>query len=613
MLSIINFWNCLIAVSLISAIQCVIFLFLTKGITYFGKDTDNSKQVASAAQSPKWRWPSDMHKYSGGKSRMKDIVVILLAFMQRLTFDKKSDYPLVALCAATNSISSVLLFLIACKYFGLPIALVVYLFFIFSAWPWQNALMGFHISTAQMFFLLTVLCIQMPWYLASGAVFGLMQFSSASSRKFNVFVVAAIAYSQVRFFAFPVMNGLSGLASWIFLAAALICLTANAFIKTKGRFFKIMSLLIKSTAYSSLYCAVYILCFGLRALISSHVPFVLGFACAVLLLLLPNVKKNLASFFEYWDLASSLGHFRLYRTYFAKTGKPISDDMRGAGWIWVYRYYGRISLFTFGSSFLGVLAVMFKAFNGGNALYGLGELLLIVLLSASPVIWGEVTRGPQIGRSYYPGFYGQLLVIAYSLAKIGVSFGHPRIVVPLILVLTVHAVWNYSIFFGDLYPSRMAAAWLAKKIKALNVKQIYTYDTPYNDSLLGVVKPEDLKEVKINYIKSIDEVLSGPGEEDSAVVVPGTSSKSLVMESHEEAFTDRDFRSDPALNKLIDSRRIRDAALACFKTFGTSKNWINESEVPSYRYLILKEISDEDRWRGHAWILSVAKLRKVAC
>jgi len=50
--------------------------------------------------------------------------------------------------------------------------------------------------------------------------------------------------------------------------------------------------------------------------------------------------------------------------------------------------------------------------------------------------------------------------------------------------------------------------------------------------------------------------------------------------------------------------------VASFKTFGTSRIWLNDSEVPSYRELILKEITEDDRWRGRAWILDAGKVQE---
>ena len=78
---------------------------------------------------------------------------------------------------------------------------------------------------------------------------------------------------------------------------------------------------------------------------------------------------------------------------------------------------------------------------------------------------------------------------------------------------------------------------------------------------------------------------------------------SPLAKSHDKAF-----RQDPLLNYMIETKTIRDYALTSFKTFGTSRYWIHEAEVPSYRYLILNEITNDDFSRGHAWLLDAGKI-----
>jgi hypothetical protein len=44
---------------------------------------------------------------------------------------------------------------------------------------------------------------------------------------------------------------------------------------------------------------------------------------------------------------------------------------------------------------------------------------------------------------------------------------------------------------------------------------------------------------------------------------------------------------------------------------GTSRKWVHEDEVTSYRELLLKDITEYDRWRALGWIIDVPKLRKL--
>jgi uncharacterized protein YkwD len=68
------------------------------------------------------------------------------------------------------------------------------------------------------------------------------------------------------------------------------------------------------------------------------------------------------------------------------------------------------------------------------------------------------------------------------------------------------------------------------------------------------------------------------------------------------AILNGDFDKDEALNELYENRGIEKIALAKIRTMGSSKYYVHESEVTSYRDLILKQMADQDRWRGNAWI-----------
>src|SRR3989338_4915636 len=80
------------------------FSVSTRGILYATPDTDNELMVYAAAQSHKWRWPSDVHKYGAGKTRMKDVSILLLAIFQKITGDKESNYPYTVMTGISVSI-----------------------------------------------------------------------------------------------------------------------------------------------------------------------------------------------------------------------------------------------------------------------------------------------------------------------------------------------------------------------------------------------------------------------------------------------------------------------------------------------------------------------------
>ena len=100
----------------------------TRGITFYGANTDNEKQAMVASHVQEWRWPSDMHTYThqGVRTRMKDAAVLGLVVMQRLLRDRTSDYPQVLLCVVANTITALLAFLVASAYWGTPAGVLVW-------------------------------------------------------------------------------------------------------------------------------------------------------------------------------------------------------------------------------------------------------------------------------------------------------------------------------------------------------------------------------------------------------------------------------------------------------------------------------------------------------
>ena len=75
------------------------------------------------------------------------------------------------------------------------------------------------------------------------------------------------------------------------------------------------------------------------------------------------------------------------------------------------------------------------------------------------------------------------------------------------------------------------------------------------------------------------------------------------MESEKYAIKNGDFNEDKFLNLILKNKFKNNEIIKRFKTMGSSKYFVNESEVTSYRNLILKQIHDYDRYRGYAWII----------
>ena len=636
--------------------------FLTRGITFFGNRTDNHHHVSVASKLRLMAWPSEMHVGSPGSAAMKVLPVYLLAIFQRLMGDKKGERPLTVLCITANFSSAICIFFISVNYWGYEVALPVTILFVSSFWPWMLSLHGGPITVSQMCVLISVLFFQyasgyssvelvMLLYFFGGFSLGLSQFSSGSARKYIPISLAAFIFgfwdTRTTFsFTQAYLFNSSGIHIGIwFILLLLIALVVVLFLYKPAiksiydgsvpplfsglfpSFFASLSEEIKRSnfelehyhlkggkivkkvsrliGYIITYTLIVSYLFGTKIFFLSHLFLILGLFSAVFWLTCPEVGRNLLLFFKFATADKWAPRFPAYRGFFNNIGKPISNDMRGAGIRWIYAYLNRISPFHFyffitSSIFLLIYAVFWE-----KSLELLLGSTLIFIISCSPLIVAEVTRAPQMGRSYFPVFIGLLVTIAFSLSI-------ANQVLPqewrapywsfLYGFLILGFIWNASIFLRDVLPARMAPARLAAFLKDSKVNELYTYDTSYNNAFLGAVPTDVLIGIDVRCIQSLREVNSG------LIVVPGTSARAFNMESETWAIKHGDFDLDPDLTYLIESKLIEKCAVTSFKTFGTSRMWGHESEVVSYLDLILGLIGDKDRHRGKAWILDAEKV-----
>ncbi len=639
--------------SLLAIAVCFLILYITRDIVCEGQNSDGHKHIHAASRVHEWVWISDMHKYAGQKAWFKDVGVLGLVLLQRLFRDKTSYYPVVAMCTLANAGSAILLYLVAFNYWGAPTALIVTLLYIFCFWPYQVLIQGGYQVIALFFFLTSIYCFQVsarwgsPYHLIyfslGGITSGLMMFASASARKFTPVLVVAWVYSLSPWAQIPASVGdasraIGSGAGFIFLFGALLTSICRpwvyrlsnrtiqrlytgpgfdgirrALIKHEDRFSfehyqqrgrqylaSLMNLVFVGMLYGAL-CRAFS---GTSTFYVAQLSTVIGFIVVFILLMSPRFISNLKGLFTYWTISQWGGHFRSYTNYFAKRGMVFKEDMRGIGWGWYPRFVWRIIPFHMVFALILFVGLAYLSFIRGQFLSEMGKSFLILAIGLSPWIYGEITGCTQFARTYFPGLAGVLLCIGYGCWRIAswIPSQHQPLYWQMWgIMILASTLWNTWVFFSDVWPGRMAPTWLLKYLQKSGIHEIYSYDTCYNNSLLRALDPQAMASIKVNWIKSLNDVRSG------FVVIPCTSSKSVALESDRPAIEQGDFREDPLLNELIDTRKIKKYALGSFKTVGCSRMWVQEGEVPSYRDLILKEIGSEDRWRGHAWILDAGK------
>ena len=652
----------IIFVCIVSLIIFFIVAIVTRGSSFEGAGTsaDAAKQVVAAANFSRWRWPSVMHEYAYEKTRMKDVGVLLLVLMQRVLRDKNHFYSVVMVSNFASAISSVLIYIISESLWSGEVAIILFLLYAFSFWPYQIVLHGGYHVVAQMYALISVYCmfqvndgyavINVLWYFLAGVSITLMMFSSASSRKYLLFVFSAFFYSNSLLFPEIQLNQLGNAFSYgpvrlygmVFLVIGLFLLimvkvNSKRIVETiynkNGLYWlsglmknseggtsrdmqRISDVIANQVFWYAFFCFLFILPFwasmfliGYQSKICYLLVLISGLVTSGFFFVYPKIVDSIRGYFRYSDMRSC-GHFNCVKDYFQKIGEQFVDGQRAgnSGWRWLVRFFPRMVPFHIALFLGGFIVIALKSFLVPLLYLDTVKGFGVLLISFSPVIMGEVTRGPQIARAYFPGLLGVLLWIGYSVSVFYSIIGpvyHELFFGLVIIYVVISSVWNTWVFIDDILPSRMVVARLRAKLDELGIHQFCTYDTSFNHWFVGVLKSETPNKYEINYIKSLDEV------KDGFVVVPGTSWKASNVVGVANGITATDFKSDKTLNHLIDSKDILKCSIKSFKNMGTSRKWVHEDEVTSYRELLLKDITEYDRWRALGWIIDVPKLRKL--
>ncbi len=631
------------------------FAISTRGVLYHTPDTDNELMAYAAAQSDKWHWPSDVHKYGAGKTRMKDVSILLLAIFQKITGDKESDYPYTIMTGISVSICGILVYLITANYFNPTIGLFAGLLYLCSFWPWQVSLYGGHANIANLFFVLSISALQWPMissvsatlsFAIAGALFCFSLFSSPSSYKCSATFFIAATYTRFTllqhagvsihlysYLSTPTTSilmlflPLAVLVAWTLLWFNQKQLVVKLYYKKISKpfdqiitgqnmfpleyYFPIIRDKLKTVAQ---VVGVLIILFlivlnfiGLEFLISLSI----GFMSVFMFLTLPNIRQNTISYINYLLVSPRKTHFRNYISYYAKQGITIANNMRGAGLKWVPRMLVKFIPFHL---FLFALSGIYLITNAliHHRIDNLLLTCLLALVSLSPIISAEFTRAPQASRLYSSGLITMTIFISYAMSQ-AQSLLHEYWYLLVLYLITIIS-WNMFVFISDVYPARMATRNLLYEIRRRKIRDIYTYQTNYNKSFVMAIPgmaissylpPRYIKPpFNVHFIQSLIDVIDG------WIAIPPTSSKGLTMSCEPEALAG-DYTKDNILNTLIKNHDLDKIAAARFPTYSTSKIWINEDDITSWQSLIRHEIGSDDLYRGYGWLVHSDTLKPL--
>jgi predicted outer membrane lipoprotein len=470
----------------------------------------------------------------------KEALVVAISIFQHLLNDYEGLFPnILALICATAG-SGFLIFLILIRIVNHHAAFLGFILFSTCFWTYQYILQGAHQPLVMFHFLLSTFLLlkfdgRLRFYFTSGLALGLMLFSSPTASIYLPYYLAAYIFQQ---------HSLKGHFPWKNQVLPLTLIT-------------------------------------------------LGAIFVIVIFTIPDPVQNFKDFASFLSNSRSSNHFQI-----TEQSLNINLPIRGAGLIWIWKYFILIMPILFGSYLLAILYLAKRSFEDKTPVF-------LVIMSLSTPLIVELMQVAQFGRNYFSWLLGILFIICYAI-HIFFSQEHSKKVkkgaLALIFCMVVtHTVFNYKIFLKDVLPSRMATTYMHDWFLTHSQQNNYAYILhPHNINTVNVLnRPGEKNIIHFNRIKSIADA------KDGYMLIPVQTGKSIFVNCHSVDFTD-----DPFLKRLMESGEFHRFVVATFPTMASSRIWPQEEEYCSYLDLIENKISDYDRNRGHAWIVDLKKLHE---
>jgi hypothetical protein len=323
----------------------------------------------------------------------------------------------------------------------------------------------------------------------------------------------------------------------------------------------------------------------------------IGFLIPFMVLMYPNYSVNLKGYFGYFVINNDWGsHFRLYKDYFFK--KYAKEyNLRSSGIFWYFKFYFRMIPFHFIIYFLILIYFLIKGLFFHNNSY---LFLIYYLVSILPIIWSHFTDGPKASLPFYTTFISIFIPIGFfyldhNNLKTLYNF-HYFIEISVYILLILSILYNIIVYINDIHPSRLTIKYVLKFLKKQNARKIYTIRSEFSEPFTDIIEKYYSDKVEIVYIGSFNEINSG------FLFVPCLNSKASYYQSSRVGYDINLNKNNDVIN-LIRNNQNKNIIIYKFKSLGSSKFWQHLGDVVSFRDLILKEVSEEDRYIGHAWIL----------
>jgi len=200
--------NLLIPVILTSFLISIALAVSTWDINFWPTDA-RVYYFDATVELPKLQHLSQVHEIMDAQNvrwlHGKEILILCASHLQRLLNDTTTLRPFILLGIISFFFSSVLIYLIASRWWGAVPALICYCAWVTSFWPYVYILFAKHQPLGAAFFLMAVFIAQragqrpinMLMYLLSGVCVGLSLFSSPAASLYLPFFAAVFFYGQI--------------------------------------------------------------------------------------------------------------------------------------------------------------------------------------------------------------------------------------------------------------------------------------------------------------------------------------------------------------------------------------------------------------------------------
>ena len=613
-----------------SLLITLILIFHARDITFFGRGiqpdkngkltmTDQEKMIIAVRNLKLFFWPSKIHSIENSRGQLREIWVIIINILSRL-FNSKDEFLNVLLSLISNLGCIILSYFILDIYFSKNIAFFGTALYATSIWPYQIALFFGHILLAQFFFFLSIFTLALtniyPEYaylltFISGFLLIICFSSSSASRKYPPIIFIFFIFTLSQDIDFVINNSRS------IILISLLLINIIIFLFIKNKFYNFIKKKIEKYVPKE-RIEIYFNDFKKKLIKLYFIPvpvififfcynknidvlfkfsiFLIGTILAILIILYPNFIKGIGRYFVFLEIGNWANHFRSYPNNYFK--QDTSGNFRAPPTYYL-NFLPRFCPLIILLYILSLLIVLLSDY------FLLLEKILYIFLSLLPVLTIELTKAMRVSKSYLPILVGLIFLIIVVAAKLENISSNNIFLISIIFLILVNLLHKIFFLLQDVIPTRLGPSNIAKFLIKNKIYKIGTYNNPYNDEIVGPIYQKFNKKIKFQFYESIDEC-----ENCDYFLIPQRSAKSFTMESQQFAIKNGDFKMDKKLNEIESNGILEDITIKKFKTLGTSRFYVGESEISGFREFCLKDISEADRKITYALILDLRKLKK---